>query len=151
MAFSTAPVTQQTNPLYLPAHEEDFITLIQQHIDAGEFHEAIAELLFKLTNLQSTHQISRFYQLLFELFPHFDQACFVALKERLQELLNYSSDLPENQRELAIKLGSWHIDQGQSLEICLEAMDYFAQAIQIANKKAPHLSHALIYWLLDFS
>jgi WD40 repeat protein len=98
-----------------------------------------------LENPSNLPSLQRMYQYLFQWFPRLTPDYYISLTGSLQKLLNYSSELAQEQMRLCMELADWNLKKVEKEHLfgdCLEAAQYLAKAIQIAEKKGFDSSEA---------
>ena len=119
-------------------------TCLARNIPTDEDHRnAITSLFVLLNKLKRGDALSLkiLYAYLFRLLPHFTEKQFRDFcTDHLSCLLSKSTDLHEEHRKLALELGDWkllhphHGSLESLLQACREAMDFYVEAIAIAEE-----------------
>ena len=127
--------------------EKSFLQQARECIRISDFQRAIQ---FLTLAIQESSEIVELFDVLLELLPRYDGNQFKILIANLPHLFAASTHLLDEQAKLALKLAEWNIAYAQThkqenvLPFYLDAMDYYAVAIKIAEKQGNRdLAHAI--------
>ncbi|MGR3974011.1 MAG: ankyrin repeat domain-containing protein [Candidatus Rhabdochlamydia sp.] len=120
--------------------------IIQIPLDQGQPEEAIGYLISRLNTMKTISDLPQLYRYVFLLLPQMNPSHIALLIPLVQKLCEITPHLVEEQQLLALHLGDWYIKLASEnpsslslqLSIHLQAMDYFAKAIQISASKEHH-------------
>ena len=131
----------------------DVVDLLQQAqhcIEHSMLPRAVDKVSMILQDIQDYRDIEALFELLLVLIPACNEEGFKTLISNLQNLLDVSSHLPAQQGKLALILAERYISHAQQFpaeapwDDCLNAMSYYASAIQIADMQGDReLSHSI--------
>ena len=116
---------------------EAYLSRLQQRVDNGD-DAVIDPIMFQCKHVQSSEDAEKVCALLFQVFPRLSEQQLNDFlqpeKSCLPSLLPYIS--PEQQQTLSLQLAFWfskHVTSQNFFAFSLQAMHFFAKAIQIGN------------------